>query len=372
MSPSSLRQYTCKDLAQMARKKGVSGWHSMRKDQLIRALLKAAKKRRPAGTKRSKGAAAKKGAERPSGNRKSPMAKASGNARVRRKISQMQDKLDEIKNLAAKGTNGQAEIPENDRLVVMVRDPFWLHVVWELCPASVERARAAMGQHWYAARPALRVLKELHGESTAVERTIFIHGGVNHWYVDVADPPSRYRAEIGYITAAGEFRRVARSNVVTTPPAGLRDSTDDGWPDLAENAERIYAMSGGYAARGGNHELQELLEERLGRPVGSPMDVRFGAGAQSPFCPSDDFHLAVDAEMIVFGVTKQNAYVTLNGEPVRLQADGTFAVRLDMPERRQVIPIVASSSDGVEQRTISIAVERNTKVMEPVVRDPGD
>jgi hypothetical protein len=28
-------------------------------------------------------------------------------------------------------------------------------------------------------------------------------------------------------------------------------------------------------------------------------------------------------------------------------------------------------SDGVEQRTIILAVERNTKVLEPVMRDPG-
>jgi uncharacterized protein len=37
-----------------------------------------------------------------------------------------------------------------------------------------------------------------------------------------------------------------------------------------------------------------------------------------------------------------------------------------------VIPIVASSYDGVEQRTTILAVERNTKVMEPLVRDVAD
>jgi hypothetical protein len=36
-----------------------------------------------------------------------------------------------------------------------------------------------------------------------------------------------------------------------------------------------------------------------------------------------------------------------------------------------VIPVIASSPDGVEQRTIILAVERNTKVLEPVIRDPG-
>jgi hypothetical protein len=33
---------------------------------------------------------------------------------------------------------------------------------------------------------------------------------------------------------------------------------------------------------------------------------------------------------------------------------------------------VASSRDGVEQRTIVLAIERNTKIMEPMVHEPHD
>jgi hypothetical protein len=44
---------------------------------------------------------------------------------------------------------------------------------------------------------------------------------------------------------------------------------------------------------------------------------------------------------------------------------------MSLPDRRQVLPVVASSPDGVEQRTIILAVERNTKVLEAVLREPG-
>jgi hypothetical protein len=64
--------------------------------------------------------------------------------------------------------------------------------------------------------------------------------------------------------------------------------------------------------------------------------------------------------------------VTLKGEPVHLRPDGTFAVRFTLPDRRHVLPVVASSGDGVEQRTVVLAVDRNTKVMEPVIRDPSE
>ncbi len=39
------------------------------------------------------------------------------------------------------------------------------------------------------------------------------------------------------------------------------------------------------------------------------------------------------------------------GEPIKLKSDGSFTVRLAMPDKRQVLPVVASTSDGVEQRT---------------------
>ena len=39
MTASTLRSYSTKDLAQLAKRRGVNGWHSMRKDQLVRALL---------------------------------------------------------------------------------------------------------------------------------------------------------------------------------------------------------------------------------------------------------------------------------------------------------------------------------------------
>ena len=40
MTAETLNSYSAKDLAEMAKTRGVRGWHSMRKDQLIKALLK--------------------------------------------------------------------------------------------------------------------------------------------------------------------------------------------------------------------------------------------------------------------------------------------------------------------------------------------
>ncbi len=160
--------------------------------------------------------------------------------------------------------------------------------------------------------------------------------------------------------------------MVSTPEPGSSDAIDENWTDVAENFDKIYAMSGGYSPDNNSLELQELFEERLRRPMGSPMVTRYGSGMEGMFAASQDFKFEVDAEMIVYGVTNPNSHVSLRGEPVRLRPDGTFTVRMSLPNQRQVIPVVASAANGGEQRTIVLAVERNTKVMEPVVRENNE
>lgn len=354
MTAATLRSYTAKDLAQMAREHGVAGWHSMRKEELILALIRKARRRATADTKNH---------ARASG-RSETRVKVS--PQVQRRLSQLQQKLAMVRNLAGADEKPSAA-PRHDRLVVMVRDPYWLHAYWELTQRSVERAQAAMGHRWHGAQPVLRMFR-IHGEASAVhERDVPIHGGVRNWYLDVQDPPADYKLEIGYLADDGFFYCLARSNEVSTPPAGTSDAVDENWTAVAENADRIFAMSGGYSPQGASRELQELLEERLRRPLGSPMKNRYGNGAAAR--EGDQLQFAIDAEIIIYGAVNRDAHVTLQGEPVQLRGDGTFAVRLSLPDRRQVIPIVASSYDGVEQRTTILAVERNTKVMEPLVRD---
>ncbi|QDS99694.1 DUF4912 domain-containing protein [Adhaeretor mobilis] len=349
MTASSLRSYTAKDLAQMAREKGVSGWHSMRKEQLVKALIQQ-------GGSRSRNGSPKQ--VRTNGKTSQTSAKALF------KINQLQQKLATIKNLGCE--NGLKSV-EKDRLVVMVRDPYWLHAYWELEQRSVDRAQAAMGQRWHSAQPVLRLIKVEADGSAHLERDIAIHGGVQNWYLDVQDPPSTYRLEIGYLSADEGFHCLARSNEVSTPPAGTSDAVDNNWADVAQQADRIYAMSGGYSPAGVSRELKDLLEERLQRPLGTPMKTKFGSGAAGR--EQGNLQFAVDAEVIVYGAADRDSHVTLKGEPVQLRDDGTFTVRVSLPERRQVIPVVASSADGAEQQTIILAIERNTKVMEKVERD---
>lgn len=272
-----------------------------------------------------------------------------------------------------KHSNGQAT---KDRIVLLVRDAFWLQAYWDVSRLSVERAKAAMGARWHSTVPVLRLLEVDYGTTTSavekVRRDIEIHGGVQNWYIDVSDPPRSFRVEIGYKSGDGKFFSIARSNIVSVPSPGSCDEIDENWKDIAENYDRIFAMSGGYNEEGDTSELHDLFEERLRRPMGAPIVSRFGLGAARMLGRESDFVFDVDAEMIVYGQTKPDARVTLSGDPVKVRADGTFTVRLAMPDKRQVIPVVAASADGFEQRTVVLAIERNTKVMEPVTHENND
>jgi uncharacterized protein len=386
ITAATLKNRTVKDLAAMARKKKVLGWHTMRKDELVQALLKVARmqvaKRHAAGnngaakcrTKEVRLQAACNG--NGNGNGASHAQRETKKPRAQdleHRLQQIKAKVAEAKDLSFKPV-AQNNGHTRDRLVVMVRDPYWLHAYWELNRRSIERARVAMGQHWHGARPVLRLHEVSRNGTTSAARQavrdIEIHGGVNNWYIDVHDPPKSYELEVGY-REGSHFYCLARSNVVSTPPAGGGDAFDKNWADVAKDFDRIYAMSAGYAEQEGGGDLKEVLEEQLHRPIGNPLATQFGlrAGLGGP---KREFPFHIDTELIVHGVAHPDARVTLRGEPVRLRPDGTFAVRFSLPDRRHVLPVVARSSDGTEQRTIVLAVDRNTKVMEPVIRDPGD
>ncbi len=294
------------------------------------------------------------------------------NPHIAKRLEQAKLRLLKAKILATNSSDGQKSTAK-DRLVVMVRGPYWLHAYWELTPTGIVRAQAALGEQWHTARPILRVLQiSAAGSSTASERVnsdIAIHGGVKNWYIHVEDPPQTYRLEIGYLASNGRFFSLAHSNTVATPSAAAEEKQDNHWSEVVEDCDKIYAMSGGFSPEVNSNELQEVLEERLHRPVGATINNRYGTGPEYLVMRDRAVQFKVGAEMVIHGTTHPDAIVTLQGTPIKLRADGTFSVRLDLPNRRQVIPLVASTRDGTSQRTIVVAVERNTKAMEPIQRE---
>jgi uncharacterized protein len=352
MTVEALKDCNKKILAKMAKDRGIVGWHAMRKDQLIRALA-------PSSSKKDTNGKAKKVVEKPKRPLTAAVRRSARSVPVRSPASMLPKALDHA--------------CVKDRIITMVRDPYWLHTYWELSRTTLGRAQAALGQEWHSARPILRLMDVTSEDTTSASerhvRDIEIHGGVNNWYIDVYSPPRSYRVDIGYVSRRGKFFVLARSNVVSTPKAGVADVIDEHWTSVQENPQKIYHQSGGYGPSALSTELRELFEERLRRPMHNASLQGLGAGVL-PL--GRHFHFEIDAELIVYGCTEPNARVTLQGEPVQLRSDGTFTVRFSLPDSRQIIPAVAASADGVEELTIVLAVERNTKELEPMIHDGNE
>jgi hypothetical protein len=406
MTAASLKEKPVRDLAKLAKKHGVPGWHAMRKDQLIKALVRRAKAARPATTTTNKKIVAARAASKTAaaGSLAKPVARAGRSApagvaktavearertpspaaskaarrraAVTERIRDAQARLAREKNLTSRPEPSRKRAALRDRAVLMARGPHWLHAFWEITPRSIERVQAALGEEWHAAKPVLRLLEVVSAAagspSARVVREIEIHGGVKNWFIDIRDP-LRCRTEVGYRTRHGDFHPLCRSNVVTIPSGSQGDTLDTHWGDIAANCDKIYAMSGGFSPENHPEELRELFEERLKRPLGLPEPQRSPLeGSQDATGEAFGFPLEVDAEMVVYGVTEKGAHLTIQGEPVAIEDDGGFRVRVEMPNKRQVIPITAKSATGLEQQTVVLAIERNTKAMEPHRCDAED
>ena len=195
-----------------------------------------------------------------------------------------------------------------DRIITMVRDPYWLHVHWELSRTTLGRAQAALGQDWHTAHPILRLMDVTSEDTTSASerhvRDIDIHGGVNNWYIDVSAPPRSFRVDIGYLTRRGKFFVLARSNVVGTPKAGVSESLDQNWASVQADCQKIYSRSGGNAEALPT-DLRDLFEQRFGRSM-APLSMQSLMTGALPSL-GGGFHFEIDAELIVYGATEPNA-----------------------------------------------------------------
>ena len=135
---------------------------------------------------------------------------------------------------------------------------------------------------------------------------------------------------------------------------------------MAQQYERVFSLSNGYADPEIASPVRELFEERLRKPMGAPISH---PPAAEKSATGDDLPLSLSAELILYGATHPRARLAIEGEPVALRADGSFVLRMSLPEGRQMLPAVAVSADGMAQRTVIVTIERNTKALEPMALD---
>jgi hypothetical protein len=307
------------------------------------------------------------------------------------------------------------------RIVLMARDPQWAYAYWDV-PEDHKQALRDQGGQQLALRLYDVTDLDLSQSRPHSVQQYGLEEMTRDWYLPIPVSDRDYRAEVGYTTATGTWLVLARSNAVRIPPVFPSDELVDqfvtvpweepiqgkiiplpgkagigpvpihqqmfemGMPGLAES--RIAGSIGGDSSfifpSGIGFESNLLGGEQSpfgawtasGSGIGLTMSgaglTMSGAGLtmsgigfgsfQPPANKPRNFWLVADAELIVYGATEPDANLTIDGEPVQLNPDGTFRIQLSFQDGQLRFPIMAVAADGEQMRNITMNFNRTTPV----------
>lgn len=167
----------------------------------------------------------------------------------------------------APASNG-FELPERygeDKLVLLVRDPWWIYAYWEVTPEHEKEVSDLVMRHGSAIQAKVLRVYDVTDKNFPKHHSFFDIeiGFSNNWYVDVGAPDRQWVAEVGFRTRDGRFFALVRSNVVRTPRFGVSDVLDEEWLLPDELYWKIFGLSGGVTGQKSSLAVKEVLERYL-------------------------------------------------------------------------------------------------------------
>lgn len=252
----------------------------------------------------------------------------------------------------------------DNKIVLLVRDPWWLFTYWEVRKEREEEIVRKMEKSGESPQKSvLRVYDvtgvNFNGRNSRSFFDIDLKGLASNWYINVNMPDSSWVVDIGMVSDKGNFYLLARSNAVRTPRFGMSDQLDAEWMAPEDEFWKMFGLSGGMGIGKGSLEVREMFKKRLEEQVTSG---GISSGASFFRKPSErKFWLTVNCELIVYGATEPDARLKVQGKDIKLKEDGTFTLRFSLPDGKQDIPVEATSSDGIDRRRITPIVTRKTE-----------
>lgn len=164
------------------------------------------------------------------------------------------------------------ELPRSygvDRLVLLVRDPYWLYAYWEITATKMAEFSSTHGATaWESSRPALRVYDvtgvAFNGENANKYVDIGIDEQADNWHINVEETDRSFCVDVGRQLPNGRFITLLRSNVVATPRASISEREDEEWMWI-EGIYRSYRYQFGV----GSPMIVEEMAQRAGAlPLG--------------------------------------------------------------------------------------------------------
>lgn len=248
---------------------------------------------------------------------------------------------------------------------LLPRDPNWMFVYWEISETSRANLRREHGEDVFQkGRQVIRV-HDVSGGDGGKYFDIAVMFEAGSWYVNVQESGRSYCCEVGLVMPDGKFIGIVKTNAVSLPAGRVSDVTDEKWMAVSADFDKLLQLSGVEYIGKGSGEVAKSLAQRweMLRSVfsrASSWGVSSMGGQAAQPEKSKDFWLVADCELILYGATEPDAFVTVAGRKVNLNPDGTFSMRFALPDGLADLPVKAMSKDETDSREIHIKVTRTT------------
>lgn len=143
---------------------------------------------------------------------------------------------------------------ELDRIVLMPRDPQWLHAYWGIPHERFESACAEVGAKPETAKTMLRIhdVTERLDRSTGRPRlaeskdyeTVELDPSAEHWYIRAKRPGRLYCVEYVVVGPDGRMVALAVSNLAAAPSDHISEDTEETWTTGAAGRGRVIGAVG--------------------------------------------------------------------------------------------------------------------------------
>ena len=248
--------------------------------------------------------------------------------------------------------------------ILLPRDPNWMFIYWEITGNSRKEACRVHGADIFQkGRQVIRVHKAAANAGEYFDIPV-MHDAKN-WYINVQESGGSYYCEIGLALPDGAFISLVKTNTVNLPAGHVSAVTDEKWMAVTEDFDKLLQLSGVEYIGKGSGEVAKSLAQRwemlravFSRASSWGVSSMSSHSLQKP--EQKKFRLAADCELILYGATEPDAFVTVSGRKVNLNPDGTFSMRFAFPDGGMDLPVKAVSKDGTDSREIGIKAARAT------------
>ncbi|SHK59740.1 DUF4912 domain-containing protein [Fibrobacter sp. UWH4] len=347
----------------------------------VKKVTKAAEKKTASksATLKSMKEAEEKAVKAVSKVKKAAVAKASATAE--KAVSAKKRVVEGVKAVAAKKTATKAAKKASEKevakmaqsfdaeyLVLMQKDPNWMHAFWEVSENRINEAKKGKG------KIVLRLF-DIADDLTVQRskkrkfRDIEVPANARSWYVENTAGKSCV-AVLGAVSGKNFMPIVESTPVMTFDKSAAAPAENDAFAKASLGGNTL----GNFMSSGFSSQTAESWLKSLGGNFGSSSESMFSGALSSAALQSNnievskdsvnygkDFFLWVKTRLIVYGGTRPDAHLQVRGEPFPLNSDGTFSFEEDLPDSTKIIPVFATDKDGDFPTTIVPIVVKRTE-----------